>query len=62
MQKTHKIFMLLVLIFSATFSCAKEKEITVNLTVPDTTWQIAIDDVYIVGNDDLPPSDWSEVC
>lgn len=51
MQKTHKIFMLLVLILSTTFSCAKEKEITVNLTVPDTTWQIAIDDVYIVGNE-----------
>jgi len=51
MQKTNKIFMLLILILSTTFSCAKEKEITINLTVPDTTWQITIDDVYIVENE-----------
>ncbi len=51
MQKINKIFIFLVLIFSATFSCAKKKEIMVNLTVPDTAWQIAIDEVYIVKNE-----------
>lgn len=48
MQKAHIIFILLALIFFATLSCAAEKEITVKLTVPDTTWKIAIDEVYIV--------------
>ncbi|MDH3358058.1 MAG: META domain-containing protein [Desulfobacteraceae bacterium] len=51
MQKAHIIFILLALIFFATLSCTAEKEITVKLTVPDTTWKIAIDQVFIVKNE-----------
>ena len=41
----------LVLLFCTTAWGADEKEITVKLTVPDTAWTIAIDEVHRVGNE-----------
>ena len=52
MQMTKKMILtLLILLFFTTAAVANEKEITVELTVPDSTWTIAIDEVHQVGNE-----------
>jgi len=45
------MILLLVLLFCTTAVGAADKEITVKLTVPDAAWTIAIDEVYMVGNE-----------
>ena len=54
MQIKIKLFFVLILVMTSIISCAgeKEKEITVDLTVPDTSWSIIIDEVKKV-NDEL---------
>ena len=49
MAKKIILFMLLIACTSAW--CADGKQITVQLTVPDPTWSIVIDEVYRVGNE-----------
>ena len=41
----------LLLLLCTTAWGADEREIVVELTVPDTTWEIAIDEVHRVGNE-----------
>ena len=41
------LFTLILLLFTAS-ACESEKEITVALTVPDTSWNISINEVYKV--------------
>jgi hypothetical protein len=41
----------LVLVLCSTAVHADEKNIVVSLTVPDTTWTVAIDEVYRVGDE-----------
>jgi hypothetical protein len=46
-----KMILLLVLLLCSTAVHADEKNIVVRLTVPDTTWTVAIDEVYRVGDE-----------
>ena len=48
MQVTKKILLPLVLLFCTTAAGAGEKEITVKLTVPDSSWTVAIEEVFKV--------------
>lgn len=48
MKVTKWIFLLLVLFFCTIAAGTGEKEITVKLTVPDTAWTVAIEEVYNV--------------
>ena len=48
MQVAKGLFWSLVLLSCATTAGAGEKEITVKLTVPDTAWTVAIEEVYNV--------------
>jgi hypothetical protein len=48
---TKRMIWLLVLLFCTTAVSADKKDITVELTVPDSTWTLAIDEVYRVGDE-----------
>lgn len=50
-QMIKKMMLLLALIFFTTTAGATEKEITIKLTVPDTTWTLAIREVHQVENE-----------
>jgi len=45
------MILLLALVLCTTAAGADEKEITVKMTVPDTAWTIAIDEVHKIGNE-----------
>lgn len=51
MKLMQRMILPLVLLFGTTALQAGEKEITVQLTVPDSAWTLAIDEVYRVGNE-----------
>ena len=51
MKFTKLTMILSALLLSMTTLAAKEKEIAVKLTVPDTSWSIAISEVYQVKNE-----------
>ena len=50
-MKKMMMILPLVLLFCTTAWGADEKEITVKLTVPDTAWTIAIEEVHKVGKE-----------
>ena len=51
MQITKRLVLLSALLFCTTALGAAKKEITVTLTVPDSAWVIAIDQVHEVKNE-----------
>jgi heat shock protein HslJ len=51
MQITKIIIISLIFLFCTTAADADEKEITVTLTVPDTAWTVAIEEIHKVGNE-----------
>ena len=51
MQETKKITLLSALLLCATVMGAEKREITVKLTVPDSGWAIAIDEIHKVKNE-----------
>ena len=48
---TKSMILPFILLFCATASGAEEKEITVELTVPDSAWAVSITEVHKVGNE-----------
>jgi hypothetical protein len=48
---TKRMILPFILFFCATASGAEEKEITVELTVPDSAWAVSINEVHEVGNE-----------
>jgi hypothetical protein len=48
---TKRMILPFILLFCTTASGAEEKEITVELTVPDSAWAVSINEVHKVGNE-----------
>ena len=51
MPVMKKILLPLILLLFTASACESEKEITVALTVPDTSWNISINEVYKVDSE-----------